>query len=98
MVLFVGCAMSTDHISSRAIPRAGNLKEIMKAKLIFELPEEQIEFSSATNGSKWRDVVWDLDQKLRSMHKYEDKNNVSIEDVRKMIRELMEDDHLSFDR
>ena len=42
----------------------------MKAKLTFDLPEEQEEFREAFNGSKWRNVVWDMYQYLRSNFKY----------------------------
>ena len=42
----------------------------MKAKLTFDLPEEQEDFREAFNGSKWRNVVWEMYQYLRSNTKY----------------------------
>lgn len=42
----------------------------MKAILEFNLPDDQIEFQYATDGSKWASLVWDLDQHLRSKIKY----------------------------
>lgn len=42
----------------------------MKAILEFNLPDDQIEFDYATNGSKWASLVWDLDQHLRNTTKH----------------------------
>lgn len=45
----------------------------MKAKLEFNLPDEQIEFDDAINGGKWKQVVWEIQQFLRKQIKYNDK-------------------------
>lgn len=45
----------------------------MKAKLEFNLPDEQIEFDDAINGGKWKLVVWEINQFLRKEIKYNDK-------------------------
>jgi len=45
----------------------------MKAKLEFNLPEEQYEFDTAINGGKWKQVVWEIQQFLRKEIKYNDK-------------------------
>ena len=42
----------------------------MKAILEFNLPEDQVEFEEAVNGSKWQHVLWQVDQELRSKTKY----------------------------
>ena len=42
----------------------------MKAKLTFDLPEDRYEYDMAVNGSKWRNVAWDMYQYLRQMTKY----------------------------
>jgi len=42
----------------------------MKAILEFNLPEDQIEFEFATNGSKWWKVCWDMDQWLKGNIKH----------------------------
>ncbi len=42
----------------------------MRATLEFNLPDDQIEFEYATNGSKWASLVWELDQHLRNKTKY----------------------------
>jgi hypothetical protein len=44
----------------------------MKAKLIFNLPEETHEWRNAIDGAKMRSALWDHDQWLRSKIKYED--------------------------
>jgi hypothetical protein len=42
----------------------------MKAVLEFNLPEDQMEFDDATQGSKMRSVLVEMDQWLRSNTKY----------------------------
>jgi hypothetical protein len=44
----------------------------MKAKLIFDLPEENHEWKNAIDGSSMRSTLWEYDQWLRSKIKYED--------------------------
>jgi len=45
----------------------------MKAKLEFNLPDEQIEFDDAINGGKWKLVIWEINQFLRNEMKHNDK-------------------------
>ena len=42
----------------------------MKAKLTFKLPEDMYEYDMAVNGSKWRNVAWEMFQYLRGNTKY----------------------------
>ena len=42
----------------------------MKAKLIFDLPEDRYEYEKASKGSDWYNVAWDMYQYLRQMTKY----------------------------
>jgi hypothetical protein len=42
----------------------------MKAILKYNLPDEQTEFEDATNGTKWKLSMWELDQWLRAQYKY----------------------------
>lgn len=42
----------------------------MKAKLNFNLPDEEIEFQDAINGNAYRAVIWEIDQFLRSQLKH----------------------------
>lgn len=75
----------------------------MKAILEYNLPEDQIEFEFATNGSKWWKVCWDIDQWLRQQYKYmtdeeynEDKYNAYIE-ARDKLREIMNENGVNLD-
>ena len=54
----------------------------MKATLSFQLPEESHEHEQAVNAYKWVSVVWDIDQFLRGMLKYEGSNGVQLSDLK----------------
>jgi hypothetical protein len=67
----------------------------MKAILKFNLPEDNIEFELATQGSNMHSVLWEFDQWIRGKMKYssddmsEDVYN-AYEDCRNQLHELME--------
>lgn len=42
----------------------------MKASLTYSIPEEEAEFRNALEGASLRQVIWQLDQRLRSRLKY----------------------------
>ena len=42
----------------------------MKAKLIFDLPEDKYEYEMASKGSNWHNVAWEMYQYLRGKTKY----------------------------
>lgn len=42
----------------------------MKAKIEFDLPDEQEQFEDCINAWKWQHVVWQMDQYLRTKTKY----------------------------
>jgi hypothetical protein len=44
----------------------------MKATLTFDLREDQHAFDCAVNGNKYHDVIWEIQQHLRSLEKYQD--------------------------
>ena len=73
----------------------------MKATLEFNLPDDQEDFQDAVNGLKWRVMVWNFDQHLRSQLKYND--NLSeeqykvYEEIRDFLWEKMNEDGLSLD-
>lgn len=73
----------------------------MKATLEFNLPDDQEDFQDAVNGQKWRLMVWEFDQYLRSQLKYND--NLSEEqykvyqEIRDMLYQKMGEDGLSLD-
>jgi hypothetical protein len=69
----------------------------MRAKIEFQLPDEQVEFECAANGNKVVAVLWDIDQYLRAQQKHEGQESVKIERLRGIIRETLEDHGLHFD-
>lgn len=42
-------------------------------------------------------AISEVDEQLRDMQKYQDKNDISIDDMRAMIRESMRNYHVSLD-
>jgi hypothetical protein len=73
------------------------------AKVILEFDpfEDKYEMESALNGTKWRSLVWDLDQYLRSELKYNDKLNGeaydAVEKIREKLHELKNDEGLTLE-
>lgn len=65
------------------------------ATLKFTLPEEDVEFKTAMQGREAKVVLWDIDQKLRSLLKHGEPTPaqaVLAEEIRNMIPyELLED-------
>lgn len=80
-----------------------------KVILEFDAVEEALEARTALDGSKWKALVWDLDQKLRNTTKYEssvievkDKPATEVEiliaeQYREIIQELVNDYGLNLD-
>jgi hypothetical protein len=65
------------------------------AILRFTLPEEEVEFRTATQGRAAKSTLWDIDQRLRSLLKHgeptEEEQRLA-EEIRGMIpSELLED-------
>jgi hypothetical protein len=58
----------------------------MKAKLEFNLPEEDAEFYCATKGQAMLNVLWEMQAELRKLWKYEELN----EDEFKMVERIRE--------
>ena len=67
----------------------------MKAVLEFNLPEEQSEHRLAIDGWKWRSVVCDIADKLRSHLKHDDdlalEATACLETLREEVFRLLED-------
>lgn len=69
----------------------------MKAILEFNLPDENYEYLNATNGTKFRSVLWDLDQWMRAKLKYEelpDGQYDAIKQTRDQLRTLLQDENI----
>jgi len=72
----------------------------MKAKLTFNLPEDQGQFNAATKAMEWALLVWDLDQQCRDWVKYDNHNFKDIQEtlqgVRRIIYEAMIEKGVTF--
>lgn len=73
-----------------------------KAILEFNLPEELDEYTLAISGNNLYYVLWDLDQHLRAIHKYNaDKLSPEILDfawkLREKLRNIMNDKNVSLE-
>jgi hypothetical protein len=74
----------------------------MKAKLIFNLPEDEVEFRMVNDATKIYNVLWEMDQWLRSNTKYapdnmsEDTYN-TFQQCRDQLRELMNSENINFE-
>jgi hypothetical protein len=73
----------------------------MKGILEFDLRDDQKEFETAINADKYKSLIWELDQYLRSEIKYNDKlSNDTIsafELVRDKIREELIENNISIE-
>ena len=72
-----------------------------KVTLEFDFDEDREEMESAINGWKWKMLVWDLDQHLRSELKYNDKITgevyEALEKIREKLHELKSESGLALD-
>jgi molecular chaperone GrpE (heat shock protein) len=72
----------------------------MKAKLTFELPEEQEEFNDAVNGSAFKTVIWELDQYMRSQLKHEDLPDdvhEKVQEIRDQLHSILNDNNVMYE-
>jgi hypothetical protein len=73
----------------------------MKAKLIFDLPEESDEWYKAVNASGMHSVLYDYDQWLRSKIKYEDLNDDQhkvFQSCRDHLRTLLYEENIDLEK
>jgi len=73
----------------------------MEAILKFNLPEEQVEFNLAVNGSSWSHVVWKVSEELRRRIKYDpnltEEQSDTYQEVRDMIQGFMDEQNIDWD-
>ena len=78
------------------------------AKIILEFTEdEENDARAAIDGHKYRHFIWELDQKLRSVHKYgaalQGQGEATSEEMdvcyrlRDVIREMLQEDNLTIE-
>jgi hypothetical protein len=63
----------------------------VKALLVFKFPEDAQDYQDAMNGTKYKFVIEELDDFLRSRVKYEDKNYIRCDEVRSKLNELIDE-------
>ena len=72
-----------------------------KVTLEFDPTEDREDMESAINGWKWKMLVWDLDQHLRSELKYNDavtgEAYEALEKIRERLHELKTDSGLTLE-
>jgi hypothetical protein len=73
-------------------------KTIMKAKLEFNLPEDQEQFNVAVKAMDWALLAWDIDQSLRTLLKHHpDKTREqALEHIKEELHDIMEERGLQF--
>ena len=72
-----------------------------KVTLEFDPTEDREDMESAINGWKWKMLVWDLDQHLRTELKYNDAVTgevyAALEKIRERLHELKTDSGLTLE-
>ena len=72
-----------------------------KVTLEFDPFEDRDDMENALNGWKWKMVVWDFDQRMRAIYKYEDDHTQEvydmIEKLRGDLREMLTEQGLNLD-
>ena len=74
----------------------------MKALLEFILPDDKIEFDTATKAMDWAILAWEIDQSIRNRLKYQSEKldtssaKEELEIIRNELHILMEDSGLQF--
>ncbi len=74
----------------------------MKAKLTFNLPDDQHEWDNAVNANAMYSVLWDLSQELRTMWKYQEykteEEYVIVETIRDKFYEILQEHNINLDK
>lgn len=67
----------------------------MEGRLIFKLPEDQVEFNLATKAGALSCVITELARYLREMDKYQNLDTLPIDSVRGKLYSLIDEYDLS---
>jgi hypothetical protein len=73
----------------------------MKAKITFNLPEDQAEFDFATQGGNMYAALWDISQELRTLWKYEELSDEEwkmVERIRDKFFEILDENQIKLDK
>ena len=74
----------------------------MKAILEFNLPDDKVEFDTASKAMDWAILAWDMEQFIRNRLKYQTEKletssaEEELQLLRKELHDLMEDSGLQF--
>ncbi len=61
----------------------------MKAKLEFDLPEDEEQFNVASKAMDWALIAWDIEQQCRDWIKYDNHQFKSIEEALQSVRDII---------
>ena len=73
----------------------------MKAILEFNMPEDQVEFDFAVQGSKMYSALWDISQELRTIWKREELSEEEfkiVERIRDKFYEILDENQIKLDK
>ena len=73
----------------------------MKAIIEFNLPDEQHEFYCATKGQDMISVLWELQQELRKLYKYEQLNKdetLIVERLRDFLNDSLNEHEINLNK
>lgn len=73
----------------------------MKARLTFNLPDDQHEFDLAIQGGKMYSALWDISQELRTLWKYEELSEEEwkmVEKIRDKFYEILGDHQINLNK
>ncbi len=61
----------------------------MKAKLEFDLPEDEEQFNVASKAMDWALIAWDIEQQCRDWVKYDNHQFKTIEEALQGVRDII---------
>lgn len=61
----------------------------MKAKLEFNLPEDEEQFNVASKAMDWALIAWDIEQQCRDWVKYDNHQFKTIEEALQGVRDII---------
>jgi len=62
----------------------------MKAILEFNLPQDEPDFIIATRAYDYKQALWDLNERFRSLEKYENVEEITISEVRDIFYKILQ--------
>ena len=74
----------------------------MKAKLTFNLPEDQHDFDLAIQSGKMYSALWDISQELRTLWKYQQYQTAEeyaiVDSIRDKFYEILNEHNINLDK